>query len=74
MTKWMLRIASLATLTVVGVLAQDLTGTWQGKLLAPQAPNGELRIVFKILKADVQHDADLCRICTMYLCASLIVH
>ena len=31
---------------------QDITGTWQGKLLVPQAPNGELRIVFRILKAD----------------------
>ena len=31
---------------------QDITGTWQGKLMVPQAPNGELRIVFKILKAD----------------------
>jgi hypothetical protein len=30
----------------------DLTGTWQGKLMVPQAPNGEIRIVFKILKAD----------------------
>jgi uncharacterized protein (TIGR03435 family) len=30
----------------------DMTGTWQGKLLVPQAPNGEMRIVFKILKAD----------------------
>jgi len=52
MTKWMLRIASLAILTVTGLLAQDITGTWQGKLMVPQAPNGELRIVFKILKAD----------------------
>jgi uncharacterized protein (TIGR03435 family) len=31
---------------------QDITGTWQGKLMVPQAPNGELRIVFKILKVD----------------------
>jgi len=31
---------------------QDITGTWQGKLAVPQAPNGELRVVFKILKAD----------------------
>ena len=31
---------------------RDMTGTWQGKLLVPQAPNGEIRIVFKILKAD----------------------
>lgn len=30
----------------------DLTGTWQGKLMVPQAPNGEIRIAFKILKAD----------------------
>jgi uncharacterized protein (TIGR03435 family) len=52
MTKWMLRIASLATLTVSGLLAQDITGTWQGKLPVPQAANGELRVVFKILKAD----------------------
>lgn len=31
---------------------QDITGTWQGKLQVPQAPNGEFRVVFKILKAD----------------------
>ena len=31
---------------------QEITGTWQGKLMVPQAPNGEIRIVFKILKAD----------------------
>jgi uncharacterized protein (TIGR03435 family) len=31
---------------------QDITGTWQGKLMVPQANDGELRIVFKILKAD----------------------
>jgi uncharacterized protein (TIGR03435 family) len=31
---------------------QDITGAWQGKLPAPQAPNGELRVVFKISKAD----------------------
>ncbi len=30
----------------------EITGTWQGKLMVPQAPNGEIRIVFKILKAD----------------------
>jgi uncharacterized protein (TIGR03435 family) len=46
------RIASLATQTVSGLLARDITGTWQGKLMVPQAPNGEIRIVFKILKAD----------------------
>jgi len=39
---------------------QTLTGTWQGSLKVPQAPNGELRIVMKIattekdtLKADM---------------------
>ncbi len=30
----------------------NMPGTWQGKLRVPQAPNGEIRIVFKILKAD----------------------
>src|SRR4030095_11503794 len=31
---------------------QEITGTWQGKLSSPQAPNGELRLVFKISTAD----------------------
>jgi uncharacterized protein (TIGR03435 family) len=31
---------------------QEISGTWQGKLSSPQAPNGELRLVFKISKAD----------------------
>jgi len=31
-----------------GLLAQSFTGTWQGGLKVPQAPNGELRIVIKI--------------------------
>src|SRR5262245_47957584 len=31
-----------------GLLAQSFTGTWQGSLKIPQAPNGELRIVIKI--------------------------
>ena len=31
---------------------REITGTWQGKLMVPQAPNGEIRVVFKILKAD----------------------
>jgi uncharacterized protein (TIGR03435 family) len=52
MTNWTLRIIFLATLTVGALLAQDITGTWQGKLAVPQAPNGELRIVVKIAKAD----------------------
>ena len=32
--------------------AQTMTGTWQGALKAPQAPNGELRIVIKISISD----------------------
>jgi uncharacterized protein (TIGR03435 family) len=31
---------------------QEISGTWQGKLSSPQAPNGEVRLVFKISKAD----------------------
>jgi bla regulator protein blaR1 len=32
--------------------AQAITGDWQGKLPVPQAPNGELRLVFRISKSD----------------------
>ena len=32
--------------------AREITGDWQGKLPVPQAPNGELRLVFRISKAD----------------------
>jgi uncharacterized protein (TIGR03435 family) len=52
MTKWILRTFALATLPAGALLAQDITGTWQGKLAVPQAPNGELRIIFKISKGD----------------------
>ena len=31
---------------------QEISGTWQGKLSSPQAPNGELRLVFRISTAD----------------------
>jgi uncharacterized protein (TIGR03435 family) len=31
---------------------QEITGDWQGKLPVPQAPNGELRLVFRISKSD----------------------
>jgi uncharacterized protein (TIGR03435 family) len=51
MTNWFLRITVLGLLAG-GLMAQDITGTWQGKLAVPQAPNGELRVVFKITKAD----------------------
>jgi hypothetical protein len=52
MKKWVLRITVLATLLAGTSMAQDITGTWQGKLAVPQVPNGELRVVFKITKAD----------------------
>jgi len=51
MTKWMLRIAALAVLPVCGLLAQDLTGNWQGTLTIP-ASKQELRVVIKVSKAD----------------------
>ena len=31
---------------------QEISGTWQGKLSSRQAPNGEVRLVFKISKTD----------------------
>ena len=34
------------------ITKQEISGTWQGKLSSPQAPNGELRLVFKISTAD----------------------
>jgi len=34
------------------LFAQTLTGTWQGALKIPQAPNGELRIVMKVSTTD----------------------
>lgn len=30
------------------LFAQNLTGTWQGSLQVPQAPGGQLRVVFKV--------------------------
>jgi uncharacterized protein (TIGR03435 family) len=47
-----LGIVTLAVLLAGTSMAQDITGTWQGKLAVPRAPNGELRVVFKIAKAD----------------------
>src|SRR4029077_2304519 len=40
-------VAALAG-SASGLLAQSFTGSWQGGLKIPQAPNGELRIVMKI--------------------------
>lgn len=51
MKTWM-RIIALAALPAVVLVAQNLTGTWQGTLQVPQAPGGQLRTVFKISRAD----------------------
>jgi uncharacterized protein (TIGR03435 family) len=58
--KYLRILAALAALQSGALFAQTLTGTWQGALKVPQAPNGELRIVVKIsisegdkLKADL---------------------
>ncbi len=45
-------LAVLAALQGGALFAQTLTGTWQGALKIPQAPNGELRIVVKIAISD----------------------
>ena len=41
-------VFALAALSGGAMFAQSFTGTWQGALKIPQAPNGELRIVLKI--------------------------
>src|ERR1700691_3286648 len=58
--KYLMALAALAALQGSALVAQTLTGTWQGALKIPQAPNGELRVVVKIaisesdkLKADL---------------------
>ncbi len=58
--KYLMVLAALAALQGSALVAQTLTGTWQGALKVPQAPNGELRVVVKIsiseadkLKADL---------------------
>jgi uncharacterized protein (TIGR03435 family) len=58
--RYLRMLAALAALQGSAPFAQTLTGTWQGALKVPQAPNGELRIVVKIsisegdkLKADL---------------------
>jgi len=57
--KYLMMLAALAALQGSTLVAQTLTGTWQGALKVPQAPNGDLRVVVKIsigeadkLKAD----------------------
>src|SRR5580704_8085670 len=39
-------------LSALPLLAQGLPGTWQGTLKVPQAPRGELRVVFRISTAE----------------------
>ena len=51
MKKLTVFVIALAT-SASAVFAQTLTGTWQGALKIPQAPNGELRIVMKISTTD----------------------
>jgi uncharacterized protein (TIGR03435 family) len=41
-------VFALGALSSGAMFAQSLTGTWQGALKIPNAPNGELRIVLKI--------------------------
>lgn len=50
MKKFMLWMLALAALSGDALLAQDLTGTWQGTLLLPGGR--ELRTVIKVSKAD----------------------
>jgi uncharacterized protein (TIGR03435 family) len=44
-------VAAIAA-SASGLFAQNFTGTWQGALKIPQAPNGEFRIVLKIASAE----------------------
>jgi len=50
MKKWMLCIAALASVPGSALLAQSLTGTWQGTL--KPNPTTDLRLVFKISTSD----------------------
>jgi uncharacterized protein (TIGR03435 family) len=55
MKKLILWIVTLAALPGDAMFAQTMTGTWQGALKVPQAPNGELRTVIKISTTDADH-------------------
>src|SRR5215469_1611284 len=44
----------LAALQAGILFGQTFTGTWQGALKIPQAPNGELRIILKISMSDAE--------------------
>jgi len=52
MKRLMLGIIAVAALSGNALLAQSLVGTWQGTLKVPQAPKGELRVVYKISTTD----------------------
>jgi uncharacterized protein (TIGR03435 family) len=52
MKKLRLWILALAALNAGALFGQTFTGTWQGALKIPQAPNGELRTVVKISTTD----------------------
>jgi uncharacterized protein (TIGR03435 family) len=43
---------AIALVSALPLFAQGLPGTWQGKLKVPQAPQGELRVVFHISTAE----------------------
>ena len=52
MKKLLLCSFALVVLQAAALFGETFTGTWQGALKVPQAPNGELRIVIKISTAD----------------------
>jgi uncharacterized protein (TIGR03435 family) len=52
MKKLILGIVGLGAFFGSALFGQTMTGTWQGALKVPQAPNGELRIVLKISTTD----------------------
>ncbi len=52
MKKLMLWVVAFGSLPGGALLAQTMTGVWQGALKVPQAQNGELRIVIKISTSD----------------------
>ena len=43
-----MKILATVLFSALPLFAQSLPGTWQGTLKVPQAPNGELRVVFRI--------------------------
>lgn len=51
MKKLLVSILALSILNAGALFGQTFTGTWQGALKIPQAPNGELRTVIKISTA-----------------------